>query len=93
MELRLKGYGTIEITNATLVDGGDIMIEIKNQETAFDDIARNPVKELHLCKCDDGEWLLLITMQSLENPLFDIDDSLVLEIESQDEVHRLKALL
>ena len=25
MELRLKDYGTIEITKATLVDGGDIL--------------------------------------------------------------------
>ena len=43
MELKLKGYGTIEITNATLVDGGDILIEVADN---FSEISKPPSMKL-----------------------------------------------
>lgn len=91
MELRLKDYGIIRITNATLVEGGDILIEAEDD---FEVIARTTacqITEVYLVEVD-FEWGLVAW---LDLPEYDWYSSrtIVAEIENQDDVYRLNALL
>lgn len=88
MELKLKGYGTIEITNATLVDGGDILIE------AADNLKR--VSKTKIAKAilanEYDEWSLVIWFKHSKRKW---DDELyeVIDIENQADIYKLKACL
>ena len=91
MELKLKGYGTIEITNATLVDGGDILIETSGN---FCEIAKTTEYEIvnaHLVEADEY-WYLVIQLNLPEFSWCD-DDNIVIPVENQEDVYRLNARL
>lgn len=90
MELRLKGYGTIEITNATLVDGGDILIEAADNFEKLAETTDYEITDVYLAKGNSSWWLIA---------LLDVPEYLLEEkyesyiIENQADIHKLKALL
>ena len=91
MELRLKGYGTIEITNATLVDGGDILIEAADN---FIEIAKNnecEITEVYLVENDYG-WDLVAWLSVPDDDWFS-QKTIITEIENQEDIYKLNAFL
>lgn len=91
MELKLKDYGTIEITNATLVDGGDILIEAADGFEKLSDITGNPIEEVFLVQNDFGydlvAWLNLPDDDWLTQRTF------IAEVESTNQDYSLSAFL
>lgn len=91
MELRLKDYGIIEITKATLVDGGDILIETADN---FSEIAKNTeyeITEVYLTNTEYG-WGVIALLDVPEADCF-VDDAIIFDIEDQNSIYKLKALL
>lgn len=91
MELRLKGYGTIEITNATLVDGGDIMIEAADRFEGLAKITDYEITNVYLAEFD-CIWALVAWLDTPEDS-WDVEDAIVFEIENQDDIYKLNARL
>lgn len=91
MELRLKGYGTIEITNATLVDGGDILIETADNFRGIAETTDYGVTDAYLTETEYGWGLVAF----LDIPFADLftEDAIVLDIENQDDIYKLNAFL
>ena len=91
MELRLKEYGTTEITKATLVDGGDILIESVDNFKKIASLIDYEITEVYLTEVD-FEWNLVAW---LDIPDYDWYSSktIIAEIENQDDVYKLNALL
>lgn len=90
MELRLKGFGTIKITDATRVDGDDILVKSadgfrKIAETIGYDINEVILSEVYF------NWSLVAWINTGEDNL--VEDSVVYNIENQDDVYRLNAAL
>lgn len=91
MELRLKDYGIIEITKATLVDGGDILIETADN---FSEIAKNTeyeITEVYLTNTEYG-WGVIALLDVPEADCF-VDDAIIFDIEDQNSIYKLKAFL
>ena len=91
MELRLKRYGTIEITNATLVDGGDILIGSADN---FIEIAKTTdyeIANVYLTNTEYG-WGLVALLDVPETDCF-ADDVIIFDIENQNDIYRLNAFL
>lgn len=91
MELRLKDYGTIEITKATLVDGGDILIETADN---FSEIAKNTeceITEVFLVENDYG-WDLVAWLSVPDDDWFS-QKTIITEIENQEDIYKLNAFL
>ena len=91
MELRLKGYGTIEITNATLVDGGDILIESADNFQKLAEFTDYEITEVCLTDTEYG-WGLVAWLNLPEDEWYE-NDAVVLDIENQDDVCNLNARL
>lgn len=91
MELRLKGYGTIEITNATLVDGGDILIETTDNFHRITEVVGYEITEAFLVENDFG-WDIVIWLDIPDDDWF-TQRTIITEIENQEDVYRLNALL
>lgn len=91
MELRLKGYGTIEITNATLVDGGDILIEVADHFEKLAETTDYKITEVYLTE-DDGVWGLVAWLDTPKDA-WEIEDAIVCQVENQVDVYKLNALL
>lgn len=90
MELRLKGYGTIEITKATLVDGGDILIEAAD---GFEKIAENTdyeITEVYLAR-GNKYWWLIAWLNTLGNQT--VEKYISIMPDNQDDVYKLNAFL
>lgn len=91
MELRLKGYGTIEITKATLVDGGDILIEAADNFEKLAETTDYEITETYLTESDYG-WGLVVLLDIPDDDWF-VEDAMVFDVENTDIAHRLKAFL
>ena len=91
MELRLKDYGTIEITKATLVDGGDILIETADN---FSEIAKDTqyeITKVYLTNTEYG-WGVIALLDVPETDCF-VDDAIIFDVEDQNSIYKLKAFL
>ena len=91
MEFRLKEFGTIEITNATLVDGGDILIESADN---FIEIAKTTdydITEVFLVENDFG-WDLVAWLNIPDDDWF-TPKTIIAEVENQENVYKLNAFL
>lgn len=91
MELRLKEFGTIEITSAKLVDGGDILIEAAD---SFVEIAKNTdyeITNVYLTNTEYG-WGFVALLDVPETDCF-ADDAIIFDIENQNDIYKLNALL
>ena len=89
MELRVKGFGTIEITDATRVEGDDILVKSAD---GFREIAETTdycLLDAYLVEVD-FVWSLVIM---LDVPEQDDEDALVYIVENQDDAYRLNARL
>ena len=91
MELRLKGYGTIEITNATLVDGGDILIETADNFSGITKTTDYDITEVFLVENDFG-WDLVAWLNIPDDDCF-TPKTIIAEVENQDNVYKLNAFL
>ena len=91
MELRLKRYGTIEITNAKIVDGGDILIETADNFQKLAEYTMNEISEVYLTHTEYGYGIVVL----FTVPEFDCfaEDVLVLEIENSEDIYKLNAFL
>lgn len=91
MELKLKGHGTIKITSATLVEGGDILIEA---EDGFAEIAKTTDYEITKAYLVENnfKWSLVLWLNLPEYEWYD-NDTIIFRIENQDDVYKLNALL
>lgn len=91
MELRLKEFGTIEITNATLVDGGDILIESADN---FIEIAKTTdydITDVFLVENDFG-WDVVAWLNIPDDDCF-TPKTIIAEVENQENVYKLNAFL
>lgn len=91
MELRLNGYGIIEITNATLVDGGDILIEAADHFEKLAETTNYEIAEVYLTETEYGYGIVAV-LNTPEQDCF-IEDSAVFDIENQEDIYKLNALL
>lgn len=91
MEIKLKGYGTIEITNATLVDGGDILIETADGFRGIAESTDYDITEAYLTETEYG-WGLVAWLDLPDDEWYE-DDALVFDIENQGDIQRLNAFL
>ncbi len=91
MELRLKGYGTIDITNAILVDGGDILIETADNFRGIAQTANYDITDAYLTETEYGWGFVAL----LDIPFTDwfAEDSIIFDIENQDDIYKLNAFL
>lgn len=91
MELRLKGYGTIEITNATLVDGGDILIETADNFCEIAKTTSYSISEVFLVENDFG-WDIVIWIDVPDDEWF-TSRTIIAEIDNSEDVYKLNAFL
>ena len=91
MELRLEGYGTIEITNATLVEGGDILIEAADGFRKIAETTYHQITEVYLTETDFG-WNLVAWLDVPEHS-WDTEKAIVMRIKNEADVYRLNARL
>ena len=91
MELRLKEFGTIEITNATLVDGGDILIESADNFIGITKTTDYDITEVFLVENDFG-WDLVAWLNVPDDDWF-TQKTIITEIENQEDIYRLNAFL
>lgn len=91
MELRLKGYGTIEITSAKLVDGGDILIEAADNFSEIAKTTEYEITDVYLTGTEYG-WGFVALLDIPSTDWF-AEDSIILDIENQYDIYKLKALL
>ena len=91
MELRLKEYGTIKITKATLVDGGDILIETADNFSGIAKTTEYEITEVFLVENDFG-WDLVVWLSVPVDDWF-TQKTIITEIENQEDVYRLNAFL
>ena len=91
MELRLKRCGTIEITNAKIVDGGDILIETVDNFRNLAKTTDYDIKDVFLVENDFG-WDLVAWLDVPDDDWF-TQRTIITEIENQDELYKLNAFL
>lgn len=91
MELRLKNYGTIEITNATLVEGGDIMIEAADRFEGLAKTTDYEIAEVFLVENDFG-WDLVAWLNIPDDDWF-TPETIITEIENHEDIYKLNAFL
>lgn len=91
MELRLKEFGTIEITNATLVDGGDILIEAADNFSEIAKTTEYEIIEVFLVENDFG-WNLVAWLNVPDDDWF-TQKTIITEIENQEDIYKLNAFL
>ena len=91
MELILKDYGTIEITKATLVDGGDILIETTDNFSGISKTKKYEITNAYLTNTEYG-WGLVALLNTPKTDWFEEDD-VIFDIENQQDIYKLKAFL
>lgn len=91
MELRLNGYGIIEITNATLVDGGDILIEAADHFEKLAETTDYEITEVYLVELDYN-WDFVAQLDVPESDWYS-PHAMIIQIENQDDIQTLKAFL
>lgn len=91
MELRLKDYGTIEIMKATLVDGGDILIETADNFSKIAKDTQYEITEVYLTNTEYG-WGVIALLDVSEADCF-VDDAIIFDVEDQNSIYKLKAFL
>lgn len=91
MELNLKGYGTIKITNATLVDGGDILIDSADGFRGIAETTDYDITEAYLTETEYG-WGLVAWLDLPDDEWYE-DDAIVFDVENQGDIQRLNAFL
>lgn len=91
MELRLEGYGTIEITNATLVEGGDILIEAADGFQEIAETTEYDITSVYLTETEYG-WGLVAWLDLPSDEWYE-PDSIIIEIENQSDIYQLNARL
>lgn len=91
MELRLKRYGTIEITNAKIVDGGDILIETVDNFRNLAKTTDYDIKDVFLVENDFG-WDLVAWLDVPDDDWF-TQRTIITEIENQEDLYKLNAFL
>lgn len=91
MELRLKRFGTIEITDATRVDGDDILVKSAD---GFQKIAKATDYEITEAYLVEGEtrWTLVVWFDLPDNNWHE-ERAMVIHIENQDDIYTLSAAL
>lgn len=91
MELRLKGFETIEITDATRVEGDDILVKSAN---GFREIAETTDYKITEAYLVEGEikWSLVLWFDLPDNNWHE-ERAMVIQIENQDDVYTLNAAL
>ena len=91
MELRLKGFGTIEITDATRVEGDDILVKSAD---GFREIAETTDYKITEAYLVEGEikWSLVLWFD-LPNNNWHEERAMVIQIENQDDIYTLNAAL
>lgn len=91
MELKLKGYGTVEITKAKMVDGGDILVEAAD---GFRMIEKNYGYKVIAAYIVESYFTYgLVAVLDIQDKGWDVDPYAVFEIENQDDIYRLKIFL
>ena len=91
MELRLRGYGTIEITSAKPVDGGDILIEVADNFSEISKTTEYEITRIYLTQTEYG-WGLVALLDVTETDCF-ADDAIIFDIENQSDIYKLNAFL
>ena len=91
MELRLKRYGTIEITNAKIVDGGDILIETVDNFRNLAKTTDYDIKDVFLVENDFG-WDFVAWLDVPDDDWF-TQRTIITEIENQEDLYKLNAFL
>jgi len=91
MILHITQLGDIEISEAKLVEAGDIKVSISDFanlecKTYF------PVTSVYLIE-DDEEWSLVVKRNVPEDFRDEFEEYCVFQIENQSEIYRLKAFL
>lgn len=91
MELKLNGFGTIEITDATRVDGDDILVKSAD---GFREIAETSDYEITEAYLVEGEikWSLVVWFDLPDNNWHE-EHAMVIQIENQDDIYTLNAAL
>lgn len=90
--LNITGYGTIEITNATLVDGGDILIEAADGFEKLAEATEHEIREVFLAETEYG-WRLVAWLDIPADTWWCADDAIVAGIEQQEDISILQNLL
>lgn len=91
MELRLKGFGTIEITDATRVEGDDILVKSANGFQEIAEIADYKITEAYLVE-GEIKWSLVLWFDLPDNNWHE-ERAMVIQIENQDDIYTLNAAL
>lgn len=89
MELRLKEFGTIEITDAARVKGDDILVKSADGFRKIAEATDYCITGAYLVEVN-FIWSLVIMLDVLEQ---DDEDALVYIVENQDDIYRLNARL
>lgn len=89
--LNIEGYGTVEITNATLVEGGDILIEAADGFEKIAEDAEYEIKEVYLAETEYG-WGLVAWLDIPADRLL-TEDAIVAHVEQQEDISILQNLL
>lgn len=87
MELKLKGYGTIEITKSTLVEDGDILIETSDYFEKLAETTEYEITEVYLVNNGD-RWVLIAWFDLPEDDWY-ADKTIAIHIENQEDIHNL----
>lgn len=91
MELRLKGFGMIEIINATLVDGGEILIESADGFEKIAETTDYEITEVYLTESEFG-WNLVAFLNLPDDEWYD-NDAVVASVENPEIIQKLNARL
>ena len=84
-------YGTIEITNAKIVDGGDILIKTVDNSQSLAEYTGREISEVYLVNTEYGYGIVVMFVTS-ELDCFE-EDALVLDIENYEDAYKLNAFL
>lgn len=91
MELRLKGFETIEITNATRVEGDDILVKSADGFREIAETADYEITEAYLVE-GETKWSLVVWFDLPDNNWHE-ERAMVIQIENQDDIYTLNAAL
>lgn len=91
MELRLKGFGTIEITDVTRVEGDDILVKSADGFREIAETADYEITEAYLVE-GETKWSLVVWFDLPDNNWHE-ERAMVIQIENQDDIYTLNATL
>lgn len=91
MELRLKGFETIEITDATRVEGDDILVKSADGFREIAETADYEITEAYLVE-GETKWSLVVWFDLPDNNWHE-ERAMVIQIENQDDIYTLNAAL